>query len=89
MATEDTVKSLPWISVEERLPMEWQEVLLWVTIDDVDPYWVNGKLRPTACHPEGMWVTLGGSYIDEPESVTHWLEVTPPPITLEEGRNAV
>lgn len=75
--SEDTVKSLPWISVEERLPENTDLVYLWL-----DGPTGSGDI---GFYENGIWLTSDATVWASPWTVTHWLPITPP-ITLDEGQ---
>ena len=62
-----------WISVEERLPKEGEEVLVF-------GYW-HEKFQPLMCylspHRKGKWfTTIAGQQV---YTVTHWMPLPEPP----------
>lgn len=82
----DAVKRPRWISVTERLPKESGEYLVYICIDDTEPFY--GIVPFDADVPAfGRWeehydpVTYGwaGSDFVEIRDVTHWMPLPEPP----------
>lgn len=79
-----------WISVDERLPQEHEDVILLI-LDEYDQiqyahgfYWKYHKAdrivwnqNADFCTPQGGW---DGATMDKDElNVTHWMPLPPPP----------
>lgn len=59
-----------WISVEERMPEEWVEVLVFVPGIGREIAWL--------CKPKGFWRWVYSGDIIELD-VTHWMPLPSPP----------
>ena len=69
---------MEWISVEDRLPTAYVEVLVWPPkyFDD-EPTTYTGQLH----QHEGnqWWVTYGNGIVYNHSKVTHWMPLPEPP----------
>lgn len=57
---------MEWIKVEDRLPENYEEVLIW-----------DGRFRQIASQWEGYWSDMNSDTI----APTHWVSLQEPPVT--------
>ena len=72
---------LKWVSVEDRLPELWKNVLVWWPEDGCDECACIGSRMPGFKGPDEIWDVAGAMTTSDEyqDKITHWMPLPAPP----------